>query len=309
MPDVHTHAHLIHAGQLAQSDIAALLKRAEGHYTHNQKTDKKNTSLKGRTQINLFYEPSTRTRSSFEIAGKRLGIDVINMSVAHSSTKKGESLIDTAMTLNAMSADYIVVRHPMSGTAKLFTEHVNAHVINGGDGAHAHPTQALLDAFTLMQHFETLEGLKITICGDILHSRVARCNAALLKTMGAKVTLVAPPTMMPQFVDSFGVAHTHSMKEGIKGADAIMMLRLQQERMNGPYLGSLDEYYDYYGLSREKLALAKPGALIMHPGPVNRGVEIATELVDDPDVSLILPQVEAGVAVRQAILEWIAQEK
>lgn len=299
--------HLLSASDLSKEQAAALLSRAGEHFSANQNKggDKKNPTLKGRTLFNLFYENSTRTRSSFELAGKRLGMDVINMSVATSSIKKGESLMDTAMTLNAMQADAIVVRHQASGTAKLFTEFVDAAVVNAGDGAREHPSQALLDAFTIQQNKGEIAGLKVAICGDIMHSRVARSNAALLTTLGAEVTLIAPPTLMPQHVEVFGVKHTFDMREGIAGADIVMMLRIQEERMKGPYLGSVDEYFELYGLNHEKLALAADDALVMHPGPVNRGVEIATDVLDDASVSVVLNQVEAGVAVRMAILESV----
>lgn len=302
------HQHILGIDALEAPDIQQILDCAEHYVERNQKTDKKHSILKGRTLINLFFENSTRTRTSFEIAGKRLGMDVINMTVASSSVKKGETLIDTARSLNAMQADAIAIRHSESGTANMLAEHVNASVINGGDGAHEHPTQALLDALTIRRHKNTLDGLKIAICGDILHSRVARSNITLLKRMGAKVTLVAPSTLMPAAPDSFGVALASSMEEGLQDADVVMMLRLQMERMQGRFIPSVREYFARYGLDATKLAYAKEDALVMHPGPMNRGVEIDGVIADDLEKSVILEQVELGVAVRQALLELLLRE-
>ena len=255
--------------------------------------------------INLFFENSTRTRTSFELAGKRLGGDVINMSVGTSSIKKGESLIDTAMTLNAMHPDALVVRHSESGAVQLLSEKVNCSVINAGDGSHEHPTQALLDALTIRRRKGHLEGLEVAICGDVAHSRVARSNIHLLSIMGARVRLVAPPTLLPSGIERMGVEIHHDMERGIAGCDIVMMLRLQTERMRGSFVPSVREYFRYFGLDVDKLQAAKPDALIMHPGPMNRGVEIDSLVADDIDRSLIREQVEMGVAVRMAILDTL----
>ncbi len=272
----------------------------------NRGPEKKLSRLRGLTQINLFFETSTRTRTSFELAGKRLGADVINMSVEGSAIKKGETLIDTAMTLNAMQPDIMVVRHPDSGAVDLLSQKVSGSVINAGDGSHAHPTQALLDALTVRRRRGRLEGLKVAICGDILHSRVARSNIQLFLAMGAEVRVVAPPTLLPIAVEKLGVKVHTNMLEGLKDCDIVMMLRLQTERMQGAFVPSLREYFHYFGLDRAKLAAAKGDALIMHPGPMNRGVEIDTDVADDIDRSVIHEQVEMGVAVRMACLEALA---
>jgi len=300
--------HLLGIRGMAAADIAAVLDVAEGYVERNRATDKKHAILRGQTQINLFFENSTRTRTSFELAGKRLGMDVINMSVATSSLSKGETLIDTAMTLNAMRPDCIVVRHPQSGAVQLLAENVHCAVINGGDGSHEHPTQALLDALTIRRHKGTLKGLTVAICGDILNSRVARSNILLLKTMGATVRLIAPPQLLPAQPQTLGCELFYNMKEGIAGCDIIMMLRLQTERMVGPLVPSIREYFHFYGLDRQKLSLAKPDALVMHPGPINRGVEIGSDVADDIERSAILDQVEMGVAIRQAILEILLKK-
>ncbi len=298
--------HLLGIDGLDAATISAILDLAESYVERNRQKDKKHPILKGQTLINLFFENSTRTRTSFELAGKRLGMDVINMTVASSSVKKGETLIDTAMTMNAMHADFIVVRHPMSGAAQLLSEKVQACTINAGDGSHQHPTQALLDALTIRRRKGGFEGVKIAICGDILNSRVARSNIQLLKTMGADVTIVAPPPLMPAAPETLGVHYCYDLAEGIKDVDIVMMLRIQFERMSGRAIPTAREYFMRYGLDADKLALAKPDALVMHPGPINRGVEIDTEIADNVERSLILDQVEMGVAVRQAILEYFA---
>src|SRR6266851_4802267 len=255
----------------------------------------------------LFFENSTRTRTSFELAGKRLGGDVINMSVQASSIKKGETLIDTAMTLTAMHPDVLVVRHPESGAVQLLSEKVDCSVINAGDGSHEHPTQALLDALTIRRRKARLQGLLVAICGDILHSRVARSNIALLNTMGARVRVVAPRTLLPAEIERLGVEVFHDMAGGLKDVDIVMMLRLQTERMHGSFIPSTREYFHFFGLDYAKLAAAKPDALIMHPGPMNRGVEIDTDVADDIDRSAIREQVEMGVAVRMACLEVLSR--
>jgi aspartate carbamoyltransferase catalytic subunit len=299
----YPYRHLLGIEGLSRSDIDFLLDRADGFVDQNRQADKKSTTLRGRTLINLFFENSTRTRTSFELAGKRLGGDVINMSVSTSSIKKGETLIDTAMTLNAMHPDALVVRHSESGAVHLLAEKVNCSVINAGDGSHEHPTQALLDALAIRRRKGRLEGLEVAICGDVSHSRVARSNIHLLSIMGARVRVVAPPTLLPSGIERFGVEIHHDMERGLAGCDIVMMLRLQTERMKGSYVPSIREYFRYYGLDHEKLRAAKPDALIMHPGPMNRGVEIDSVVADDIDRSLIREQVEMGVAVRMAVLE------
>jgi len=300
------HRHLLGIDGLSREDALAILNLSRTYIAKNREADKKHAILKGRTLINLFFENSTRTRTSFELAGKRLGADVINMSVATSSTKKGETLIDTAMTLNAMHPDFIAVRHNESGAVHLLARKVNCSVINAGDGWHEHPTQALLDALAITEHKGKIEGLTIAICGDVLHSRVARSNMKLLTLLGAKVRMIAPSTLMPACPESFGVEVFTDMRKGLAGCDIIMMLRLQMERMERNFIPSVREYFHYYGLDQEKLSYAKPDALIMHPGPINRGVEIDTQLADDINRSIILDQVEMGVAVRQAVLELLA---
>ena len=297
------HRHLLGIEGLSPDDITLLLDRSESYVEQNRQIDKKKSVLRGRTIINLFFEASTRTRTSFELAGKRLGGDVINMSVSTSSIKKGETLIDTAMTLNAMHPDVLVVRHPDAGAAKLLSEKVNCAVINAGDGSHEHPTQALLDALTIRRRTGRLQGLKVAICGDIVHSRVARSNIHLLNTMGARVRLIAPRTLVPEGVERLGVEVFHDMNQGLEDCDIVMMLRLQIERMHGNFFPSIREYFHFFGLDYEKLASAKPDALIMHPGPMNRGVEIDSEVADDFGRSAIREQVEMGVAVRMACLE------
>jgi len=299
------HRHFLGIEGLNQIEIGYLLDRSNVYVEQNRSQEKISDTLQGKTVINLFYEDSTRTRTSFELAAKRLGCNVINMSVATSSVKKGETLIDTAMTLNAMHPDVLVVRHPGAGAVKLLSEKVNCPVINGGDGSHEHPTQGLLDALTIRRRRGTLSGLVVAICGDILHSRVARSNIHLLLTMGAQVRLIAPKTLIPPGVEKLGVEVFHRMETGLKDCDIVMMLRLQQERMHGNYFPSIREYFRYFGLDYEKLALAKPDALIMHPGPMNRGVEIDAAVADDVGRSVIREQVEMGVAVRMACLELL----
>ena len=298
--------HLLGIDGLSRAEIAGLLDLAEEFVELNRQIEKKRTSLRGRTQINLFFEVSTRTQMSFELAGKRLGADVMNMSASSSSMRKGETLIDTAMTLNAMHPDIIIVRHHASGAVELLARKVDCSVVNAGDGAHEHPTQALLDALTIRRNKGRLEGLTVAICGDILHSRVARSNIILLNCMGARVRVVAPSTLLPVGIQRFGVDVARDMREGLDGADIVMMLRLQRERMNGSYVPSTSEYFQYYGLDEKKLAYAKPDALVMHPGPMNRGVEIDS-IVADGAQSLIREQVEMGVAVRMAVLEALAR--
>ncbi len=301
-----SHRHLLGIEGLSPEDINGLLDLAEEYVQLNRQVEKKRTALRGRTLINLFFEVSTRTQSSFELAGKRLGADVMNMAVGNSSLKKGETLIDTAMTLNAMRPDLLVVRHPSSGAVELLARKVDGSVINAGDGAHEHPTQALLDALTIRRNKGRIERLTVTICGDILHSRVARSNIILLNTLGARVRVVAPSTLLPAGIERFGVEVSRDMREGLKGADIVMMLRLQRERMNGSFVPSTQEYFHYYGLDQKKLSYAKPDALVMHPGPMNRGVEIDSAVADGAQ-SLIREQVEMGVAVRMAVLEALSR--
>jgi aspartate carbamoyltransferase catalytic subunit len=303
---VFPHKHLLGIEGLSRPDIEALLELADEEVMLSRQIEKKKASLRGRTQINLFFEPSTRTQASFELAGKRLGADVMNMSVANSSAKKGETLIDTAMTLNAMRPDLIIVRHHSAGAVQLLSRKVDCSVINAGDGAHEHPTQALLDALTIKRAKGRIEGLVVAICGDIMHSRVARSNMICLAALGARVRLVGPTTLMPVGIERFGFEIFHDMRQGLKDADIIMMLRLQRERMHGSFIPSTKEYFRYFGLDDEKLALAKPDALVMHPGPMNRGVEISTDVADGAQ-SLIREQVEMGVAVRMAVLEALAR--
>ncbi|ESX15827.1 MULTISPECIES: aspartate carbamoyltransferase catalytic subunit [unclassified Mesorhizobium] len=299
---LYPHRHLLGIRDLSPGDIELLLDRADRAVAISRQSEKKTSTLRGRTQINLFYEASTRTQSSFELAGKRLGADVMNMSVASSSVKKGETLIDTAMTLNAMRPDILIIRHQSAGAAALLAQKVGCSVVNAGDGAHEHPTQALLDALTIRRAKGPLSKLIVAICGDILHSRVARSNIMLLNALGAQVRVVAPSTLLPTGIEKMGVIVSRSMAEGLKGADVVMMLRLQRERMEGAFVPSVREYFRYFGLDAEKLKAAKDGALVMHPGPMNRGVEIASEIADGPQ-SVIQEQVEMGVAVRMAVME------
>ncbi len=303
----YRHRHLLKIEGLAPPEIGALLDLASSYVLLNRSGKTQRDLLRGRTLINLFFEDSTRTRTSFEIAGKRLGADVINMSVATSSVSKGETLLDTAATLNAMQCDLLVVRHDQSGAPNLLAQKVDAAVINAGDGTHEHPTQALLDALTIRRRKGRLEGLVVAICGDILHSRVARSNIHLLTTMGSRVRVVGPPTLIPAEAAELGVDVHHDMATGLAGADIVMMLRLQKERMARGLVPSAREYFRFHGLDAEKLAHAKPDALVMHPGPMNRGVEIDSAVADDPVRSVIREQVEMGVAVRMAVLDTLAR--
>jgi len=298
--------HLLGIEGMSREEILGLLDLAEEFVALNRQIDKKQSSLRGRTLINLFFEVSTRTQASFELAGKRLGADVMNMSTGSSSMRKGETLMDTAVTLNAMHPDLIVVRHHASGAVELLARKVDCSVINAGDGSHEHPTQALLDALTIRRNKGRVERLIVAICGDILHSRVARSNIILLNTMGARVRVVAPSTLLPQGVERLGVEVARDMREGLSGADIVMMLRLQRERMNGSFVPSVQEYFHFYGLDQTKLRYAKPDALVMHPGPMNRGVEIDSAVADGAQ-SLIRQQVEMGVAVRMAVLEALSR--
>ncbi|WP_422864985.1 aspartate carbamoyltransferase catalytic subunit [Endosaccharibacter trunci] len=299
--------HLLGLQGMHPSRIEPFLDLAENYVLLNRSRKTQRDLLRGRTLINLFFEDSTRTRTSFELAGKRLGADVINMSVSTSSVNKGETLLDTAATLNAMRTDLLVVRHAQSGAPALLARKVDAAVINAGDGTHEHPTQALLDALTIRRNLGRIEGLTVAICGDVAHSRVARSNIHLLTAMGSQVRLVGPPTLMPADADRLGVEICHNMDHGVEGADVLMMLRLQRERMAGGLVPSAREYFRFYGLDTVRLARAKPGALVMHPGPMNRGVEIDSQVADHPQQSVIQEQVEMGVAVRMAVLDRLSR--
>ena len=302
-----TQKHLLGIEGLAQSAILEILDKAEKYADLNLKTHKRVDVLAGLTQINMFFENSTRTQASFELAGKRLGPDVMNMQVQGSSIRKGETLVDTALTLNAMRPDLLVVRHPHSGAVDLLSQKVNCSVINAGDGQHEHPTQALLDALTIRRAKGRLHRLNIAICGDIAHSRVARSNLLLLGKMENRIRLIGPPTLMPSQISEFGVEVFHDMHAGLRDVDVVMMLRLQKERMDGGFIPSEREYFQRYGLDYKKLSHAKDDAIVMHPGPMNRGVEIDGDIADDVTRSVIQEQVEMGVAVRMAIMELLSR--
>ncbi len=300
------HEHLLGIDGLSRPDIEHILDLADRYADQTRASQRPEQILKDRTVVNLFFENSTRTMSSFEIAAKRLGADVINMPVAASSVKKGETLIDTAMTLNAMKPDALVIRHSASGGAKLLSRKVDCAVINAGDGSHEHPTQGLLDTLTIRRKKGKVEGLKVVICGDIAHSRVARSTTLALHMLGAEVHLCGPKTLLPNGAQDWGAVATHTdFDTALKSADVIMMLRLQTERMDGAYLPSRREYFHYYGLTAARLTLAKKDAIVMHPGPMNRGIEIESYIADGPQ-SLITQQVEMGVAVRSAVLHLLA---
>lgn len=305
-PPILKSPHLLAIDDISPQEATALLDLAETYVEISRQIEKRHAVLRGRTQVNLFFEASTRTQSSFEIAGKRLGADVVNMAVASSSLSKGETVLDTAMTINAMHPDFLVVRHPSSGAVELLAQKVSCAVINGGDGQHEHPTQALLDALTIRRHKKRFDGLVVTICGDVLHSRVARSNIHLLNKLGARVRVVAPSTLLPSGIQNFGVKVFHGLAEGLAGADVVMMLRLQLERMSGAFVPSSREFYRFFGLDEEKLRFAKPDALVMHPGPMNRGIEIDSNVADGVQ-SVIREQVEMGVAVRMAVLDALSR--
>jgi aspartate carbamoyltransferase catalytic subunit len=306
---LYPHRHLLALQGLEPPYIAELLDLAESYALLNRSGKTQRDVLRGQTLINLFFEDSTRTRTSFELAGKRLGADVINMSVSTSSVNKGETLLDTAATLNAMKTDLLVIRHAQSGAPALLSQKVDAGVINAGDGTHEHPTQALLDALTIRRHKGSLDNLTVAICGDVLHSRVARSNIHLLLAMNCRVRVVGPPTLIPSEIEELGVEVFHDMKAGLKDADVVMMLRLQKERMQGGLVPSAREFFRFYGLDAAKLRHAKPDAIVMHPGPMNRGVEIDSAVADDPTRSVIGEQVEMGVAVRMAVLDILSQNQ
>ncbi|MEY4242057.1 MAG: aspartate carbamoyltransferase catalytic subunit [bacterium] len=295
-------SHFLSAGDLNAATTPPLLDLADAFVDFNRQSSKSLDLMRGRTVMNLFFENSTRTSASFEIAAKRLGADVTALSPRNSSTAKGETLIDTAATLNAMKPDVLVVRHGASGAAALLSQKVGCAVVNAGDGRHEHPTQALLDLLSLRRAFGDVGGLTVAICGDIAHSRVARSNVSMLSMMGARVRLIGPPTLVPGDADRWGCEVFHDMREGLRGCDVVMMLRLQLERMEGALVPSTREYFRFWGLDREKLSWANPGAKVMHPGPMNRGVEIDSDVADDLTVSLIQDQVEMGVAARMAVL-------
>ena len=305
------HRDLLAIGRLERHEILFLLAEARQWVGWNRQASKHADLLAGLTVINAFFENSTRTLLSFEIAGKRLGADVVNMNAATSSVKKGETLIDTAITLNAMRADAIVIRHGSSGATQLIAGKVDCPVLNAGDGSHEHPTQALLDALTLQDALgcEDFTGLTVVICGDVLHSRVARSNLLCLQALGARVRLCAPPALVPAGVEAMGAEVVHDFDAALAGADVVMMLRLQQERMSGQFIPSAREYHHLYGLTRKRLAKAAPEALVMHPGPMNRGVEIDSDVADMLDRSIITRQVEMGVAVRMACLDVLTRTR
>ena len=297
--------HLLGIEGLNKNEISSILNRADDIVTNSKINYSNDHIYRGKTLVNLFFEDSTRTKTSFELAAKRLGLDVINMQIETSSIRKGESLLDTAMTLNAMRPDILVIRHALSGTPHLLANKVKCSVINAGDGKHEHPTQALLDALAIRKRKKKIKGLKVAICGDIAHSRVARSNIKLLITMGASVNIIAPSTLLPSGDNLLGAKSYTNMQKGLNEADIVMILRLQLERMHGAYIPSAKEYFKFYGLDRNKLSYAKDDALVMHPGPINRGVEIDSELADDINRTLILEQVELGVAIRMSVIEHL----
>ena len=292
--------HILSIKDLSIKDINNILVKAEKFL--NKKNKKKN-SFTNKNIINLFFEDSTRTLTSFELAGKQIGASVINMSIATSSIKKGETLIDTAMTLNAMDPDILIVRHNMSGVPYLLSEKVNCSVVNAGDGSNEHPTQALLDALTIKRHKKRISGLEVAILGDVLHSRVARSNIYLLNKLGAKVRVICPPTLLPPNIEDLGVKVFKNLEDGLNNVDIIMVLRIQKERMSGSFVPSEKEFFKFWGLDRKKLNNAKKNALVMHPGPINRGIEIDSDVADDIGRSLILEQVKLGVAIRMSIID------
>ena len=304
-----TDRHLLGIEPLSPAAISEILDLANSYVDLNRRSNKHSDVLAGLTQINMFFENSTRTQASFELAGKRLGADVMNMAMQASSIKKGETLIDTALTLNAMHPDLLVVRHPQSGAVDLLAQKVNCSVLNAGDGRHEHPTQALLDALTIRRAKGRLHRLSIAICGDIAHSRVARSNIILLGKMENRIRLIGPPTLMPSGIAEFGCEVYEDMQQGLQDVDVVMMLRLQRERMDGGFIPSEREYYHRYGLDADKLQVAKDDAIVMHPGPMNRGVEIDGDIADDINRSVIQDQVEMGVAVRMAAMDLLARNR
>lgn len=302
-----SHRHLTGIEGLTADDVLHVLDTSEAFYEVSRRPVRKVPTLRGKTILNLFYEASTRTRTSFELAGKRLSADVVNISASQSSVSKGESLYDTVKTLEAMRPDVVVLRHDASGASEYVAKRINASVVNAGDGQHEHPTQALLDAFTIRRHKGRLDGLVVTICGDVMHSRVARSNALLLRLFGTEVRVVAPRTLMPPAMEQYGVKVFDALEPALEGADVVMVLRIQRERLQGALLPSMREYARTFGIGTRTLAYAKADALVMHPGPMNRGVEISSEVADGAQ-SAVLEQVEAGVAVRMAVLYLLAAE-
>ncbi|MDP3111291.1 MAG: aspartate carbamoyltransferase catalytic subunit [Thermodesulfovibrionales bacterium] len=291
--------------ELTKDEITLVLDTASGFKDVLKRDIKKVPALRGKTAVNLFFEPSTRTKTSFELAEKRLSLDVLNLAVTTSSVVKGESLIDTALNVQALGADFMIIRHPSSGAAHLLSRNIKASVINAGDGVNEHPTQALLDAFTIKEKLGRIEGLKVAIVGDILHSRVAKSNIYLLKKFGVEVRIIGPPTLIPQELESHGVKVFHDMETGLRDVEVVMMLRIQIERQGKGFFPSTLEYFRYWGLTTERLSIADKDAIVMHPGPMNRGIEIASEIADGPR-SVILEQVTNGIAVRMAVLYLLA---
>jgi aspartate carbamoyltransferase catalytic subunit len=306
MPLPFPHRHLLGIEQLSAADISVILRLAERYVSQNRSAQRNNSRLAGKTVVNMFFENSTRTRTSFEIAAKRLGAEVVNFSADVSSVRKGETFLDTVRVINAMQVDAFVIRHPENGAPASVVPYVNASVLNAGDGSHEHPTQALLDALTIKKHKGRLEGLKVAICGDIEHSRVARSNIDLLKKFGSEVRLFAPPMFMPRDLKQLGVTAYDNMADALNGVDVVIILRIQNERLaQGEFAMPVEEYHKRYGFDHAKLKVAKPDVIVMHPLPMNRGVEITDELADDPKFSFIFQQIEHGVAVRMACLDLL----
>ena len=295
---------LLSINELSKSEIISIINNANSYYHHNKISSKKKV-LNNFTQINLFFENSTRTQVSFEIAGTLLGANVVNFPFNNSSQSKGETLLDLAATLNSMNPDILIIRHPNSGAVQLISEKVDCPVVNAGDGNHEHPTQALLDILTIKKRIGRIDNLKIAICGDIAHSRVARSNIFCHKKLGNKIRVIGPKTLIPKDIDKLGVQVFYNMIEGLRDIDVVMVLRLQKERMDGGYFSSEREYFHLYGLDDRKMKYAKPSAIIMHPGPMNRGIEIDGDLADNLDKSVITMQVEAGLAIRMSVLELL----
>ena len=299
---------LLSINELSESEIISITNNANNYYHDNKITSKKKV-LNNFTQINLFFENSTRTQVSFEIAGTLLGANVVNFPFNNSSQSKGETLLDLAATLNSMNPDILIIRHPNSGAVQLISEKVDCPVVNAGDGNHEHPTQALLDILTIKKRIGRIDNLKIAICGDIAHSRVARSNIFCHKKLGNKIRVIGPKTLIPKDIDKLGVQVFYNMIEGLRDVDVVMVLRLQKERMDGGYFSSEREYFHLYGLDDRKMRYAKPSAIIMHPGPMNRGIEIDGDLADNLDKSVITMQVEAGLAIRMSVLELLLKKK
>ena len=307
--NIYKKIHLVETADLNKKEIEFILDEAKKFINFNKKRVKKNNLLEGRTVFNLFFEDSTRTRTSFEVAAKRLGADLINVAVKDSSINKGETLLDTMTTINSMNPDVLIVRHPEEGISKKISNNVDACVINAGDGSHEHPTQALLDALTIKNRFNNFSKLQIAICGDILHSRVARSNIIILSKLGAKVNVIGPKQWLPKNINKLPVEVYTDMKKGLKNCDIVMMLRIQKERIVGKIMPNQKTYFNKYGLDYNKLKYAKKNAFVMHPGPMNRGVEIDSKLADDITRSLIQEQVAMGVAIRMACLDILIKNR